>query len=115
MHDDESGSAQRGGWQPPEYVSPWIPASDPDDRGAGHGSGSGEPQEPLMDRPDGADDYIAIREYFPSSFRAAIHQKARWIVGISFQGWRRLGWRGGWAMKYAASTLSGCLPSGCTA
>jgi S1-C subfamily serine protease len=27
MHDDESGSAEQGGWQPPEYVSPWLPAS----------------------------------------------------------------------------------------
>ena len=28
MHDDEeSGSAQQAGWQPPEYVSPWLPAS----------------------------------------------------------------------------------------
>jgi S1-C subfamily serine protease len=27
QHDDDSGSAQQGGWQPPEYVSPWIPAS----------------------------------------------------------------------------------------
>jgi len=26
MHDD-SGSAQQSGWQPPEYVSPWIPVS----------------------------------------------------------------------------------------
>jgi hypothetical protein len=31
MHDDESDGAQHGGWQPPEYVSPWIPASSPDD------------------------------------------------------------------------------------
>jgi S1-C subfamily serine protease len=32
MHDDDSGSGQHGsGWQPPEYVSPWIPASKPDD------------------------------------------------------------------------------------
>ncbi len=31
MHDDDTGS----GWQPPEYVSPWIPASDPEDKDAG--------------------------------------------------------------------------------
>src|ERR1700729_4216102 len=42
MHD-ESGDAQRGGWQPPEYVSPWIPASGPEDRDAGRGPGTGEP------------------------------------------------------------------------
>ena len=27
MHDEDSGSAQQGGWQPPEYVSPWLPVS----------------------------------------------------------------------------------------
>ena len=43
MHDDESGNAQRGGWQPPEYVSPWIPASGPEDQDASRESGSGEP------------------------------------------------------------------------
>jgi S1-C subfamily serine protease len=44
MHDDESGDAQRGGWQPPEYVSPWIPASGPEDGGAGRAPDHGEPQ-----------------------------------------------------------------------
>ena len=34
MHDD-TGSAQQGGWQPPEYVSPWIPASSPEDKDPG--------------------------------------------------------------------------------
>lgn len=48
MHDDESGNAQRGGWQPPEYVSPWIPASGPQEQDAGRAPGSGEP-------PSGAD------------------------------------------------------------
>jgi S1-C subfamily serine protease len=43
MHDDESGSAPRGGWQPPEYVSPWIPASGPEDQDAGRAPGGGEP------------------------------------------------------------------------
>jgi S1-C subfamily serine protease len=27
QHDDDSGNAQQGGWQPPEYVSPWIPVA----------------------------------------------------------------------------------------
>ncbi len=31
MTNDDSGNAQQGGWQPPEYVSPWIPASNQDD------------------------------------------------------------------------------------
>jgi hypothetical protein len=30
MTNDDSGNAQQGGWQPPEYVSPWIPASNQD-------------------------------------------------------------------------------------
>jgi S1-C subfamily serine protease len=50
MHDDESGNDQRSGWQPPEYVSPWIPASNPDDEDSGSASrdsstGSGRPQQ----------------------------------------------------------------------
>ena len=43
MHDDDSGDAQRGRWQPPEYVSPWIPASSPEDEDSGSASRSGEP------------------------------------------------------------------------
>jgi S1-C subfamily serine protease len=35
MHDDESGSARPDGWQPPEYVSPWIAASNPEDKDPG--------------------------------------------------------------------------------
>ena len=29
MQDNDSGSEQQSSWQPPEYVSPWIPASAP--------------------------------------------------------------------------------------
>jgi len=43
---------------------------------------------------------IAIREYFPATFRAAYRQKARWIVGIALQGWAKLGWRGDTRTKY---------------
>src|ERR1700728_3687335 len=43
MHDDDSGSDQQGGWQPPEYVSPWIPASSQDDKDSGSASRPGEP------------------------------------------------------------------------
>jgi S1-C subfamily serine protease len=38
MHDDDSGNDQHGSWQPPEYVSPWIPASNPDDEDSGSAS-----------------------------------------------------------------------------
>ena len=43
---------------------------------------------------------IATREYFPSNFRAAYRQRARWILGVAFQGWQQLGWRGNLASKY---------------
>jgi S1-C subfamily serine protease len=49
MHDD-SGDDQHSSWQPPEYVSPWIPASNPDDEDSGNASRDsstrrGEPQQ----------------------------------------------------------------------
>lgn len=37
---------------------------------------------------------VATRAYFPRELKAAIRQKARWVHGIAFQGWDRLGWRG---------------------
>src|ERR1700757_5253509 len=44
--NDDSGS----GWQPPEYVSPWIPASNPNDEDSGSTSqdasaGSSQPHQ----------------------------------------------------------------------
>jgi S1-C subfamily serine protease len=65
MHDDDSGSAQQSGWQPPEYVSPWIPVSSSRDEpqgdnntisfGAGqaYGPGPGYGQEPGYAQPGG--------------------------------------------------------------
>ena len=38
---------------------------------------------------------VASRGHFPSTVGAAVRQKARWIGGIAFAGWDRLGWRGG--------------------
>jgi adsorption protein B len=38
---------------------------------------------------------VASRGHFPSSLGAAVRQKARWLGGIAFAGWDRLGWRGG--------------------
>ncbi len=54
MQDNDSGSEQQGSWQPPEYVSPWIPASggsasDANDTisfGPGEQSGQGTQEEP---------------------------------------------------------------------
>jgi len=38
---------------------------------------------------------IATRAMFPARIDQAVRQKARWIHGIAFQGWDRLGWGGG--------------------
>lgn len=38
---------------------------------------------------------VASRGHFPATISAAVRQKARWIGGIAFAGWDRLGWRGG--------------------
>jgi len=37
---------------------------------------------------------IATRSYFPATVAEAIRQKTRWVHGIAFQGWDRLGWWG---------------------
>lgn len=34
---------------------------------------------------------VATREFFPTTFGAAVRQKSRWILGISLQGWSK-GW-----------------------
>lgn len=43
---------------------------------------------------------IATREFFPSEFRAAYRQRARWLLGIAFQGWSQHGWGSGLGGKY---------------
>lgn len=43
---------------------------------------------------------IATKEYFPSAFVAAYRQRARWILGIAFHGWKSIGWRASWAGRY---------------
>ncbi|NTX27730.1 glycosyl transferase family protein [Burkholderia pyrrocinia] len=43
---------------------------------------------------------LATREYFPKTFRTAYRQRARWILGISFQGWEQLGWKGDFLTRY---------------
>ncbi len=37
---------------------------------------------------------VATREFFPGRLGSAVRQKTRWLHGIAFQGWERLGWRG---------------------
>jgi adsorption protein B len=36
---------------------------------------------------------VATREYFPRRWHAAVQQRARWVAGITLQGWERHGWR----------------------
>lgn len=43
---------------------------------------------------------IAVREFFPDRFRLALRQKSRWVLGISLQGWKIVGWQGGFWGKY---------------
>lgn len=42
---------------------------------------------------------VATREYFPATFRSAVRQKSRWLLGIALQGWDRVGWQGGVANR----------------
>lgn len=37
---------------------------------------------------------IATRSYFPATVGEAVRQKTRWVHGIAFQSWDRLGWWG---------------------
>jgi len=37
---------------------------------------------------------VATRAYFPATLAESVRQKTRWIHGIAFQGWDRLGWSG---------------------
>lgn len=39
-----------------------------------------------------ASNVICVREYFPDTFRTAVRQKSRWIIGIVFQGYKTHGW-----------------------
>ncbi|MCB9025522.1 MAG: phage adsorption protein NrfB [Bdellovibrionaceae bacterium] len=40
----------------------------------------------------GEKDYIATREYFPSSIKSSVMQKSRWTLGICVQGYLNLKW-----------------------
>lgn len=63
----------------------------------------------LYEREVAVDSLIATREYFPSTFRAAYRQRARWILGIAFQGWQEVGWRGSLSTKYLLLRDRKCL------
>jgi adsorption protein B len=48
----------------------------------------------------GRAELVASRGYFPAALDAAVRQKARWIGGIAFVGWDRMGWRGSWGERW---------------
>jgi adsorption protein B len=43
---------------------------------------------------------VATREYFPQSFRPALKQRTRWVMGNSLQSWERHGWKAGLRQLY---------------
>jgi bacteriophage N4 adsorption protein B len=49
---------------------------------------------------DGGGQLIATSSYFPDALGSSARQKARWIHGIAFQSWDRLGWSGSWANRW---------------
>ncbi|PNU03038.1 hypothetical protein A8V01_07935 [Novosphingobium guangzhouense] len=51
---------------------------------------------------DEAGELVATRAYFPARLADAVRQKSRWIHGISFQSWDRLGWGKGLADQWMA-------------
>ena len=53
------------------------------------------------DSPDNPyEELVAIREFFPAVFGDAVRQKQRWMLGITFQGWEKLGWGKTWRERY---------------
>jgi len=52
----------------------------------------GFPQVFVLMRREG-DGLLATREYFPHTFRTAVRQRARWVMGVVLQSWERRGWR----------------------
>lgn len=50
--------------------------------------------------PHDTTDFVATREYFPGTFRAALRQRTRWVMGISLQSWEKFGWRGSFSENY---------------
>ena len=46
------------------------------------------------------DELVAIREFFPAKFGDAVRQKQRWMLGIAFQGFQKLGWGRTWRERY---------------
>ncbi len=45
-------------------------------------------------------EFVATREYFPFSLKAAVRQKSRWMLGIIFQGTEKIKWHGKFIDKF---------------
>lgn len=43
---------------------------------------------------------ICVREFFPDTLETAIRQKARWITGIVYQGFKTHKWTSDWTLNY---------------
>jgi bacteriophage N4 adsorption protein B len=45
-------------------------------------------------------EWVATRAVFPTSLKLSVRQKTRWNIGIIFQGWQNLGWKGSMQIKW---------------
>ena len=45
-----------------------------------------------ISRAEGHRNFVATRELFPQTWRSALRQRTRWVMGIALQGWQRHGW-----------------------
>jgi adsorption protein B len=43
---------------------------------------------------------VGTREYFPDKMAISVKQKSRWMLGISYLGWKQLGWIGPFSHRY---------------
>ncbi len=43
---------------------------------------------------------VATKEFFPDRWTTSVRQKTRWMLGISYMGWRQLGWFGDLTNRY---------------
>jgi adsorption protein B len=43
---------------------------------------------------------VCTREFFPDNAKVSVRQKSRWMLGISYLGWKQLGWIGPASHRY---------------
>jgi adsorption protein B len=60
-----------------------------------------EYERTIAGRTEKVRELLATREYFPTEFHASVRQRSRWVCGIGFQTWERLGWRGSLPVLYS--------------